>query len=291
MGDTVKGTSKRKRGVTPDFGGEQGVSQLIHSAERFIGLNKYDQALAQISIAQSLDPGNKYLQAIVYRIQGLRAEFQNKQPGADTGFSDGRYLSPTIGNEFPTGIKESLPTPEIQHEIRHLTSVAESFLDKGSPERAFDSLMKAYLLDPVSPYVIACEKAVLPAWTKVKQSQRNASAPVSSDTPMQAQSLKMDSESMIMTNHEKKPEQPLPESTNGASSPLSPEQRLELLKRQKLHERQERERAILREPAKKAGGFGEDELGLSLGIPPSTAAKPKEETGLFGKLKRGKFLG
>lgn len=291
----MKANSKRKRAVAPDFGGEQGVSELIQSAERFIGQNKYEQALKQINIAQSLDPGNKYLQAIIYRIQALQTEFQSGKQHVGVEHHDSRYLSLTIGNEFPSGFKEAHPTVDIQHEIRHLTSVAENFLEKGATERAFDSLMKAYLLDPVSPYVIACEKTVLPAWSNAHQSaQLSDMAPVSTSAVSPKDGLINQTESIRVTSQNKLHEDPSPKqstpSTNGAASTPTPEERLELLKRQKNLERQDRERAILKESAKKAKGFGEEDLGLIVDIPASRSSKPKVESGLFAKLKRGKFL-
>ena len=54
-------------------------------------------------------------------------------------------------------------TPELQARVKRLTNVAINLFERGSYETAFDSLMKAYLLDPTSTYVMNCERTLLPA--------------------------------------------------------------------------------------------------------------------------------
>jgi hypothetical protein len=78
-------------------------------------------------------------------------------------------LTPTINRDFanPVGslADESLLSPqEIRARIFQYTTTAQILLKQGLSEPAFDALMKAYLLDPVNPDVIACEKSVLPVW-------------------------------------------------------------------------------------------------------------------------------
>jgi hypothetical protein len=68
--------------------------------------------------------------------------------------------------------------------------------------------MKAYLLDPLAPEVLSCEKRVLPAWESTRNQRRE-----------------------------------IP----GSSQQQSDAQRVELLKRQKERDRMERERAVWRE--------------------------------------------
>ncbi len=164
-----------------------GVADLIRSAERFIASGKFELAQEQLATAQTLDPQNKYIPAIIDRIRVLKqpapiapAGVENllQEPDADSS----RYLSVTVGKEFKSGVKsateEAAQTPrDLQARIRRLTSAAESYYDNGSYKNAFDSLMKAYLLDPMSPFVIACEKTVIPAWQRMQ-----ASTPVETHT-------------------------------------------------------------------------------------------------------------
>jgi hypothetical protein len=157
------------------------ASELIRSAERFIATGKLVLAKEQLSTALGLDPNNSYISAILERLDVLETRatadaspvqnFSSLQDQKDT-----RYLSVTVGSEFRSGVRSSEGEPalsarEIQNRIRRLTSVAESFLESGSYKNAFESLMKAYLLDPLSPFVLACEKAVFPVWERARASE------------------------------------------------------------------------------------------------------------------------
>jgi len=60
--------------------------------------------------------------------------------------------------------KEGSLTPlEIEGRVKRLTSLAEDLFRRGSCEAAFESLMKAYFLDPASPHLAECERHLLPA--------------------------------------------------------------------------------------------------------------------------------
>jgi hypothetical protein len=156
------------------------VSDLIRSAERFIASGKFSLATDQLTNAQLLDPDNMYIPAILARIQVLQQANHSGRPGLQDANDpqNTRYLSVTVGNEFQNGIRGPLedrqsPPKDLQTRIRALTNVAENFLENGLCKNAFDSLMKAYLLDPMSPYVIACEKSILPAWERLRKSANN----------------------------------------------------------------------------------------------------------------------
>ena len=117
-------------------------------------------------------------------------------------------LAPSITHKF--GNPGDLPTEgnglspqEKEARILQLTSAAKQLLKLGLNDPAFDSLMKAYLIDPMSPHVIACEKAVLPTW----EMMRKHTAPLPPQRPM------------------------------------SDEERMKLFKEQREAERQEKERA------------------------------------------------
>ena len=59
--------------------------------------------------------------------------------------------------------------------VRELTDAAGTLLNRGLSESAFETLMNAYLLDPVSPDVLACEKRVLPAWELFRKQRTDLS--------------------------------------------------------------------------------------------------------------------
>ena len=166
---------------------QNGVTELIRSAERYIASGKFSLAEEQLATAQILDPKNQYIPAILDRIKVLQKPAPQTPANVDvlaaaSGEDPQRYLSVTVGKEFKSGVRapgEQTPeTPrDLQSRIRRLTNIAESYVESGSFKNAFESLMKAYLLDPMSPFVIACEKAVLPAW-------QNAQAPASEGSQM-----------------------------------------------------------------------------------------------------------
>ncbi len=95
-----------------------------------------------------------------------------------------RPLSVTIGNDFGKPATTGAPlTPQnAETHIVRLTSNAQNYLKRGQSALAFDTLMEAYLLDPLHPLVISCEKAVLPAWEIFRKQQiTSAGAPPATD--------------------------------------------------------------------------------------------------------------
>jgi len=87
-------------------------------------------------------------------------------------------LSVTIGSDFGKVGGPATPGKDLQSQISHLTGAAEQYLKRGQSALAFDALMEAYLLDPLNPLVLSCEKNVLPAWEAFRSKQ--SSTPVSS---------------------------------------------------------------------------------------------------------------
>lgn len=143
------------------------VTELIRNAEKHIAAKKYSFALEQLMTAQKLEPRNSYIQAIIYRIQHLQTQ----------GEGTTAPLEVTVGAEFQSGIKgpEDVPVPsDLTARVRQLTALANNYLEHGSLDFAFESLMKAFLLDPTSPHVLACEKEVLPAWEKARTTKRRS---------------------------------------------------------------------------------------------------------------------
>jgi hypothetical protein len=241
---------------------DDSVSQLIRSAERFISQRKFSFAREQLGVAHSLDPRNSYINAIMERLSVLETQ-GTEAPATPDGQ---RYLAVSVGPEFAGGVREQEPRishTELQTRVRQLTSMAERLLERGSPENAFDTLMKAYLLDPVSPYVVSCEKSVLPAWQKAHNQE-----PVLFSIPSSFQ----EGEAVNITK------------TSPPQTTAEQERRLETLKLRKEHERKEHERAVWRQASNPPTVFG---IADSAEAPGS----PEEDRSLFSRLKQGKFLG
>ncbi|HEX9656260.1 MAG TPA: hypothetical protein VGB89_05000 [Bacteroidota bacterium] len=117
------------------------ASEVIRNAERLIQGREYDKALEKLDAAQKLDPQNQYIMAIIDRIHVLQ-----KNP-----------------NAFVVPVELS---GEERAQLRTLTDSAKRSMKKGNVQDAFDSLMDAYLIDPVNPAVLALEETVIPAWEK-----------------------------------------------------------------------------------------------------------------------------
>lgn len=255
-----------------------GVTQLIQSAERLMAASNYKLALEQLSFAQNLEPRNEYIRAIIDRVQFLQESFRSR----NTQFST------SVNPAFAAGTQEllgdqPLSTKDLQIRIKQLTNIAEKYLEEGASDKAFDSLMKAFLLDPTSPYVTACEKAVLPIWEKMHPSN---------DTLRSTLHTQKDNHTMLSqkpggSDFAGKPQSSTPEPLK---SKLEEEQRLNSLRQQREAERQEKERARWREASGPPKSFRPNEQKYTPRISPKNQP-PEEERGLFAKLKRGKFLG
>lgn len=228
---------------------DDSVARLIRSAERFIAQQKYDLARDQLRVARTLEPRNSYLNAILERIDMLEAH-----GASPIAHRDDRYLRVSVGPQYADGVRAADPEispAEAQSRIRQLTTAAEKFLDQGSVENAFDTLMKAFLLDPVSPYVLSCERRVIPAW----------------ETTHRPSSLQGET---VHTVHDTPPAQ------------AEQEKRLEALKLQKEAERSEYERALWREASRPPTVFGIAKA--------AKKTPPEDQRDLFTRLKEGKFL-
>jgi tetratricopeptide (TPR) repeat protein len=157
---------------------QNNVSDVIRSAEKCLSEGRYDLALEQLHRARDLDPANQYIDAIIVRAENLRATHVNPAQGRDPALEGTRYLSVTVGKEFSGGIRpaEAQSSEQIRLQIRQLTDTATVLLSRGLNESAFDSLMRAYLLDPMNPDVIACEAHVLPVWERTRASHSSTAS-------------------------------------------------------------------------------------------------------------------
>jgi len=145
------------------------VSQYVWAAEELLTSGKYGMALEALSIAQEMDPQNSNVQATVERALMLQAQVAtnpSEQSELSAERTSSRTLSTTVGKQFDRGIKsvgEVSPSPqEIHAKVKYLVDTAAIFIDRGMNESAFESLMRAYLLDPLAPEVISSEEKLLP---------------------------------------------------------------------------------------------------------------------------------
>ena len=130
-----------------------GVSELIRLAEKQISAGNLARACELLSNARSLEPSNEYISAIMERVLRL-------DPGPD----------PVNPPDAASGDEPGPPDgDEIQNQVRRLTDNARSLFARGAFETAFNTLMKAYFLDPVSPEVMKAEELIVPALERVRQ--------------------------------------------------------------------------------------------------------------------------
>jgi thioredoxin-like negative regulator of GroEL len=146
-----------------------GVSQYVRTAEQLLDAGKYAMALEALSVAQELEPHNASIRAILDRV--LMLEAQNSS----------RYLSVTVGDEFAGGVRTSedeaaLSPQEIHARVKYLVDIADVFLDRGMTESALDSLLRAYLLDPLAPEVISSERRILPLLDIMREGSQKLSS-------------------------------------------------------------------------------------------------------------------
>ena len=152
-----------------------GILQYVRTAEELIRGGKYGVALDALAVAKELEPNDPSVQPLVEKVlhaQARMATSSFQRIGVATlAEQGGRYLGVTVGREFGGGIRgdsagdsasESGPINELEERIRFILDVAESFLMRGMTESAFESLMCAYMLDPLAPDVIRSEERILP---------------------------------------------------------------------------------------------------------------------------------
>ena len=135
------------------------VSELVRTAEQQLLSGRPELALERLRHAQELDPDNQYIQAIIQRaeIGGQKSPAGGPVPAHQSP----RYLSVTVGRDSGPGgspassSPEGLSLEETRRRIRQLTDTAQVLLNRGLRESAFDTLMRAYLLDPLNPDVLS----------------------------------------------------------------------------------------------------------------------------------------
>ena len=174
------------------------VMGFIRAAEKFMSAGKYALALDQLLLAQKLEPKNQYIGAIIERAEALRSGTGGRGKHHASSKEPGRFLSVTVGKEFKDGIRRSgeeagLTPQETRAKVLQLVKSADELLGRGQSENAFDALMKAYLLDPVAPEVIACEGKVLPVWELSRKQRGVGNAQLSDEQRLDSLKGKTDS--------------------------------------------------------------------------------------------------
>ena len=249
-----------------------GSSQIIRAAENLNQEREYEQAMEKLTSAQRVDPDNIYINAIIERIHHLAS--------SETG--GGRLL--TLGYDFgstahPGGDSER-PTLDKESEIKKLTSKASDLVRRGAYETAFDSLMNAYLLDPVSPVVMETERTLLPAIEMMRKRGM-----IKGGSPSETRHGSASPPSSGRRNE-------VPHTSS------QDERRIEELKRQREVERLQRERTVWREASSPPRLIDYPlpsdpprEPAAAEPEPTPTSAPEKEPVGFFAKLRLGKLLG
>jgi hypothetical protein len=75
-----------------------------------------------------------------------------------------------VDRRHPSGVRhETADGKDTDARVQRLTLVASRLFDRGAFDAAFESLMKAYLLDPGNPLVVACEKQMMPVWNTLRK--------------------------------------------------------------------------------------------------------------------------
>jgi hypothetical protein len=145
-----------------------GVSQYVRTAEQLLSAGKYAMALEALSVAQELEPHNASVRTVLDRVLTQQAEIRT------------HHLSVSVGKQFPRGVRaaddeSALTQQEIRVRVQYLVDVADVFLDRGMTESALDSLMRAYLLDPMAPEVISSEQRIFPVLDLMRDASQKLS--------------------------------------------------------------------------------------------------------------------
>ncbi len=163
------------------------IAVLISAAEKNIEECRFADALDHLAAAEQIDPHNRSVRMIKELVKSLMAN-QKKQSMVQRVLS----FSSEFGSRKILRKEKAEPLSENQRRIRNLTSSAEFFFSRGAIDNAFESLMRAYLLDPAAPEVAECERRILPVWQKKHGPFADATKPPAPSllpqTPQQSQS-------------------------------------------------------------------------------------------------------
>ena len=236
------------------FSSSNSISEIIRQAEKQIASSNLDRARELLSQARFTYPGNEYITAILERIDLLE-----HQPVSASASQKAVSVSLPESAQAP-------PLDTTAMQVKRLTKVACTLNARGSVGPAFESLMNAYLLDPLSPDVLAAEQVILPAVELMRERGM-----VTTQAPTTAQ---------LLHQH-----------VSSGASGQNTEQRLEMLKLAKEQEREEKERAIWRKASEAPHQSTEAPSGNQSEVNGATTPSGKPQEGFFSKMRHGKLLG
>ncbi len=122
----------------------KGVREIIRSAEKQISAGNFERASELLSSARAIEPSNEYIAAIQQRITTLGQSGESAMDAAPMATPD-----------------------DLANQVRRLTTDARGLYQRGAYQSAFDTLTRAYLLDPVSIDVLQAEALILPAFERM----------------------------------------------------------------------------------------------------------------------------
>jgi hypothetical protein len=275
----------------------------VRKAEHLIAAGEYDLALQKLADAQDLEPQNQYLPALIQRLTYLR-NTAGKSPQSATR-TESLPLVADASAPPQMGLSSLIPLERgqadagdsaVESRVKRLTVVATNLFERGSYEPAFQVLVKAFLLAPMHPHVIECQRVLQPAIRLLKERGNvvgldivRSGAAQPGDT---SGAVSLGENEDLSVNDSGNFSPTLRHTHVARVMPVLQESRLETLKRQKERERSERERAMWRQASGPLKVYGERiESGAENNEAPSSTENVKRQTGFFAKLKQGKFLG
>lgn len=204
------------------------AGELVRFAEKLIEQGDVAQALECLHEALTRQPENLYITAVIQRAEKMRGA-----PGRSQRAPHLKPLTVTVDSRHPSGVRhEPAESPvDVDARVRRLTMVASRLFDRGAFDAAFESLMKAYLLDPGNPLVVACEKQMMPVWNTLRKTGFPGYSP---------------QQYVAATKVPQGPPPVAAQPPPAAPVALDPEARLEERKRQLAQQRKDHEQTIWR---------------------------------------------
>lgn len=256
--------------AAPGF--SNGISGLIRQAEQLIESGNATEALKVLTDARTKDPGNKYIEAIMQR--ALSAAPQQENPESD-GESGSVKASSGVSVSTPDA---AVPQPDdTALQVKRFINVARNLYQRGSYEPAFETLMKAYLLDPLSEDVMKAEQAIVPALELMRKRGTLGIQPSTQSTISQ-----------VIRQHVEAVPSNAPELLPPAAAPIS---RLDQLKKEKEEQRLVKEREMWRKASEAPRRAAEPSEAPAESVQTSgenqeNAESTKHSRGLFSRMKR-----
>jgi len=282
------------------------VRDSIRQAEKSISAGEYLKALEHLQDVRNAEPANKYIPAIIERVELLLkesrqtvAQLQQFVDARKPGNGSGRSMVLSMRCEFygedksNDNARASLSPKDIEARVRQLTMVANSLFDRGSYEAALDALRKAYYLDPENRSVVECEGILRPAFEQLRNRATSRGVAV----PLRAMANPDASPTVSEYLEKTQParERVVPMAVFQRLDNKKPDaqrqpERIEVLKHQRDLQRREREQEMWREASKAPA-----RQKRSAGKPADKRENESEDPsgrpeGFFAKLKQGKLL-